>query len=92
MTWDFVECNPFSRFDGKLDGDGRLGARAQSTTYPRTAPWAKRYSAMREPECASVGTVAVSTDPPYYDNISYADLPTSSIVWLRRNLGGRLAR
>ncbi len=29
---------------------------------------------------------AVSTDPPYYDNISYADLSDFFFVWLRRNL------
>ena len=30
---------------------------------------------------------AISTDPPYYDNISYADLSDFFFVWLRRNLG-----
>ena len=30
----------------------------------------------------------VSTDPPYYDNISYADLSDFFYVWLRRNLSG----
>ena len=30
---------------------------------------------------------ALSTDPPYYDNISYADLSDFFYVWLRRNLG-----
>ena len=29
---------------------------------------------------------AISTDPPYYDNISYADLSDFFFVWLRRNL------
>ena len=36
---------------------------------------------------ASWGAV-VSTDPPYYDNISYADLSDFFFVWLRRNLSG----
>jgi putative DNA methylase len=35
-----------------------------------------------------VGTSVVSTDPPYYDNISYADLSDFFFVWLRRNLAG----
>ena len=30
---------------------------------------------------------AVSTDPPYYDNIGYADLSDFFYVWLRRSLG-----
>ena len=29
----------------------------------------------------------VSTDPPYYDNIGYADLSDFFYVWLRRSLG-----
>lgn len=35
---------------------------------------------------AEVGTCVISTDPPYYDNISYADLSDFFYVWLRRNL------
>src|SRR2546423_12966616 len=31
--------------------------------------------------------VLVSTDPPYYDNIGYADLSDFFYVWLRRSLG-----
>ena len=30
----------------------------------------------------------VSTDPPYYDNVGYADLSDFFYVWLRRSLGG----
>ncbi len=29
----------------------------------------------------------ISTDPPYYDNIGYADLADFFYVWLRRSLG-----
>lgn len=35
---------------------------------------------------AEVGTCVIATDPPYYDNISYADLSDFFYVWLRRNL------
>ena len=35
---------------------------------------------------AGVRGAAISTDPPYYDNISYADLSDFFFVWLRRNL------
>ncbi|WP_420617803.1 hypothetical protein [Candidatus Poriferisocius sp.] len=34
------------------------------------------------------GPVVVSTDPPYYDNIGYADLSDFFYVWLRRTVGG----
>jgi putative DNA methylase len=33
-----------------------------------------------------VGKCVVSTDPPYYDNIGYADLSDFFYVWLRRNV------
>ena len=33
----------------------------------------------------------VSTDPPYYDNIGYADLSDFFYVWLRRSLQIRLS-
>jgi putative DNA methylase len=35
---------------------------------------------------SEVGTCVVTTDPPYYDNISYADLADFFYVWMRRNL------
>ena len=40
----------------------------------------------------SYAGVLVSTDPPYYDNIGYADLSDFFYVWLRRSLGGGHAR
>ena len=40
---------------------------------------------MRRLRSLSIGKV-VSTDPPYYDNIGYADLSDFFYVWLRRSL------
>lgn len=34
----------------------------------------------------SLGGAVISTDPPYYDNIPYADLSDFFYVWLRRSL------
>lgn len=85
MTWDFAEANPFSNSSGnwmamvnwvrkvvELLPAGRL----EGDVVQRDA----------RARVAEVGTVAVSTDPPYYDNISYADLSDFFFVWLRRNL------
>ena len=33
-----------------------------------------------------INDVVISTDPPYYDNICYADLSDFFYVWLRRNM------
>ena len=43
----------------------------------------QRDARVRVRECTGP---AVMTDPPYYDNISYADLSDFFFVWLRRNL------
>ena len=44
----------------------------------------QRDARARVLECSGA---VLSTDPPYYDNISYADLSDFFYVWLRRNLG-----
>ena len=38
------------------------------------------------PKSCFPGLAIVSTDPPYYDNIGYADLSDFFYVWLRRSL------
>ena len=43
------------------------------------------FQADAQTQTISRGTV-VSTDPPYYDNIGYADLSDFFYVWLRRAL------
>ncbi|MCY4457049.1 MAG: hypothetical protein OXB90_03750, partial [Acidimicrobiaceae bacterium] len=44
----------------------------------------QRDARARVQECSGA---VISTDPPYYDNISYADLSDFFYVWLRRNAG-----
>lgn len=84
MTWDFAEANPFS---------GRMASWASMLkTVVRaipTLPTSTQGSTEQRDARARVretGTCIISTDPPYYDNISYADLSDFFFVWLRRNL------
>lgn len=84
MTWDFAEANPFS---GKMASwesmqSGVVRAIADLPTRTRVDV-AQRDARARIRE---VGTCVISTDPPYYDNISYADLSDFFYVWLRRGL------
>ncbi len=84
MTWDFAEANPFS---GKLASWSSMlkGVVGSLWGIPVTADGDSR----QRDACAriaEVGTCVVATDPPYYDNISYADLSDFFYVWLRRNL------
>jgi len=87
MVWDFAETNPFggavgdaARYvENNADIIGTLAGAARRVECHRT-------SATQLPD--HDGTYdAVITDPPYYDNISYADLSDFFYVWLNRSVG-----
>lgn len=84
MTWDFAETNPFSSSTGNWMAMVEWTAKA-ITTLPvvGVASTAQRDARARISE---IGQCVICTDPPYYDNISYADLSDFFYVWLRRNL------
>ena len=84
MTWDFAECNPFSSSTGNWMAMVNWVRKALDH-LPASIPGevVQRDARARVRECA---VAAISTDPPYYDNISYADLSDFFFVWLRRNL------
>jgi putative DNA methylase len=84
MTWDFAETNPFSSSTGNWMAMVDWEVKAIQA-FPRmaTARVAQRDAKARIVE---VGQCVISTDPPYYDNISYADLSDFFYVWLRPNL------
>jgi putative DNA methylase len=85
MTWDYAECNSFSLSSGNFNG---------------AINWI--YKVIRVSSCDSKGKVqqvdaadiinhysepiVISTDPPYYDAVSYADLSDFFYVWMRRSL------
>lgn len=87
MVWDHAEGNPFSASSGNVMNNvewvamaiGATPAAADGAIHCINAP-ANSYP---------VRPVAISTDPPYYDNIGYADLSDFFYVWLRRSLGPR---
>jgi putative DNA methylase len=83
MTWDYAEANPFSSSSGNWTFMLRGIGRVLDALLPRTAGVATQANA----ETAQVDGKAVGTDPPYYDNIGYADLSDFFYVWLRRSLG-----
>jgi putative DNA methylase len=82
MSWDFAEVNPLSSQSGSFHNS--LGYTAEGiTAVSRQAGFAFQADAMTQD--GSEGRV-VSTDPPYYNNIAYADLSDFFYVWLRRSL------
>lgn len=80
MVWDFAEVNPFASAGGALDElidaavktIGALPACGHGEAFQHDA-------ASPNPKCG----VIVSTDPPYYDNVNYADLSDFYYAWLR---------
>lgn len=84
MTWDFAEVNPFSNVGGSFGKSCLIVADAMDG-LPST-----RSQAVVTQRSATTGCdgspVIVSTDPPYYANIGYADLSDFFYVWLRKSL------
>jgi putative DNA methylase len=84
MVWDYVEGNPFSPSSGNLlDAVGWI-AKVIDTAIPAAPFGAASQADARYQEWSR--SRIISTDPPYYDNIGYADLSDFFYVWLRRSL------
>ncbi len=88
MVWDYVELNVFSQANGD---------------WIKQTEWVVRYLKNNSWKAISDVTIqqgsatdlsytdnyfdAVITDPPYYDNVPYADLSDFFYVWLKRVIG-----
>jgi putative DNA methylase len=83
MTWDFPEVNPFAG----AAGDFGATAASMAKVVDRLPTWPQGRAAQAEATATRDGGAAVvSTDPPYYDNIGYADLSDFFYIWLRPSL------
>jgi len=83
MMWDFVEANPFSQSSGNFQGAIEWVAEVVQSSSCNAAG----ESEQRDATDSFYGRAYLfSTDPPYYDNISYADLSDFFYVWLRHSL------
>ena len=90
MVWDFAESNPLSQSSGNFDGG--ISSITSSIESLSSAPAEVHGHGDQQDACAPrlPSRVVVSTDPPYYDNIGYADLSDFFYVWLRRSLRSAL--
>jgi putative DNA methylase len=86
MVWDFLENNPFGGAAGDIAQYVNTTASIVDTLAAMPASTVIRGSATSLP-LADQSFDAVITDPPYYDNISYADLSDFFYVWLKRAVG-----
>ena len=83
MTWDFAETNPFSAAGGTLAVNLSYLEKAIVAAPARGSGFANQSDAATQ--STSIDKI-VSTDPPYFDNVPYADLSDFFYVWLRRSL------
>ena len=83
MVWDFTEVNLFAGAAGDLAVSLNGVVRSLDTSVSSPAGVACQMDAQQQQLSA---TKWVSTDPPYYDNIAYADLSDFFYVWMRRAL------
>ena len=85
MTWDFAEVNFFSSSVGSMETVLKTLS-APLLYVPKLG--ATGLIVQHDAQTQTIGKGKVlSTDPPYYDNIAYADLSDFFYVWLRRSLG-----
>ena len=90
MVWDFAENNPFSGSGGNIGSQIDTITRVISTSLPAMAQG--EVSQLNAASQTLSQLKVVSTDPPYYDNIAYADLSDFFYVWLKLSLGNSYPR
>lgn len=85
MVWDFAEPNIFAEAAGDFGVSLDNLCKALEHT-----PANGQQGSVRQKDATTIADsdhFIFSTDPPYYDNIGYADLSDFFYVWLRRSLG-----
>jgi putative DNA methylase len=84
MLWDFADVNPLA------GAAGDIGVSCEGVAKGLMASYALNNKGFATQADASTQGISqgkvISTDPPYYDNIGYADLSDFYYVWLRRSL------
>jgi putative DNA methylase len=83
MKWDFAEANPF----GNAAGDYRLAIDSLTRVVDNLNGLSDGSSRQQDAtQLVRDDAIIVSTDPPYYDAIGYADLSDYFYVWMRQSL------
>ena len=83
MVWDYAESNPFCDSSGSFNNLYERQVKGFEALGDGLPSFASQADANRQ---TTSSDKLVSTDPPYYDNIGYADLSDFFYVWLRRSL------
>ena len=83
MVWDYAEANPFSNSSGCFDNLLEWVYKCIFDLPASSQGEVKQFDAQSD---CGLRNIMVSTDPPYYDNIGYADLSDYFYVWMRQSL------
>ena len=83
MRWDTAEGNPFSTSTGNFLGQVKYIANAIANL---PAQQVVGQEIQKDAQTVDFSDLVISTDPPYFDNIPYADLSDFFYVWLRHSL------
>ena len=87
MVWDHAEANPLSESSGSwsvlLRNLMKCFEADSFNFYREMEGTAQSFDAQTD---CGLRNIMISTDPPYYDNIGYADLSDFFYVWMRQSL------
>jgi len=83
MVWDYAESNPFGGSSGNFT---RMCELISKNLIGLPCSAKPGYASQRDARVAGEQQFLYSTDPPYFDNIGYADLSDFFYIWLRRSL------
>jgi len=86
MTWEFPESNLFN--DAAGDIATTIGNMMRVLDAHISGAQGTIYMADASKDSFQIDSTTICTDPPYYDNITYADLSDFFYVWLRHSLLG----
>ena len=83
MTWDYAEANPFSSSSGCFDNMLEWVFKSLLEFPVTITGTAIQHDAQTD---CGLRHLVISSDPPYYDNIGYADLADYFYIWMRQSL------
>ena len=83
MTWDYPEANILANVVGGISPICKFLSECILKIYTKKRGFAYQSDAQTQ---AISDNKVISTDPPYYDNIDYADLSDFFYVWMRHNM------
>jgi len=87
MLWDYIEMNPIEHSSGWNAIFEEILENVEHCSFLRNSPATITQASATSLPYPDNFFDAVFTDPPYYDNVNYAELSDFFYVWLKRSVG-----